>query len=347
MFAWDSIYKKSLDEGTLEYMRELFPDVGDIYLEERDFSRLHKAVLGINFLSIGQVLADASAIIDKPDSNRASPLIWAIYRKDIISVKLLLKAGADVNVRTKQGCTALHFAAFNSDLLSIKLLLQYRSVVSHQESSLINALIFAAHSCQKSEVFQVLLAVGTDIKARDMFDNTALVRSAAMNNTFRITTLLDFGAQIDVIDADGNTPLPNAIRFGQNNTVQTLLERGADYTLINLDGDIFLHRAAQSGDLLTINILRNANLKIIDPYTHNKKGQTPFKLAQTRMSKLNGFINLFLVLLFEIRNRNDYLAGCARLNNRAGTQASVTGDVNNDRSSRRSSDTEEFFDARE
>ena len=220
-------------------------------------------------------------------------------------------------------------------------------MVSYQDNTLSTALMFAAQNCKILDVFRVLLAAGTDIEARDIFGNTALVCSAVYNNTFGIVKLLDFGAQIDVRDEYGDTPLLNAAFNAASNAVQILLERGADYTLVNFHGNTFLHRAAQSGDLEMINILRDANLKSIDPYVRNKKGNTAFELAQARVSKPGGFIDLFLVLLFEIRNRNDYLAGCQRLDDDARIHDSVTGEIHDDESSRHNSDTEEFFDAQE
>ena len=347
MYTWDSIYRRSHDEGTLNYMRELFPDIEDIYLQQRDFTQLHKAILGIDSLDLGQVLAADGANIDKPDSNGASSLIWAIQRKDVISTELLLKAGANVNVQTEKGCTALHFATHQNDLESIRLLLQYGVMVSHQDKSLTNALMYAAQNCQRLEVFQVLLAAGIDVNAQNVYGSTALGHSAFNNNTFGITTLLDFGAQINVADVDGDRPLFDAAFHAANNAVQILLERGADYTLVSLHGNTLLHYAARGGDLRTINILRDANLKSIDPYARNKQGKSPFELAQARVLKLDGFIDLFLVLLFEIRNRNDYLAGCQRLNNDARTHGSAMGEIHDDEPSRHGSDTEEFFDAQE
>ena len=348
MMAWDYIYTKALDQKDLECLHKLFPDREQTYLQEGGFSKLHKAVLGADVFSLKNILTFDSANIDKPDSNGSTPLIWSARKKDFNAMEVLLKAGADPNVHTKTGCTALHFAVFNSDIKSIKILLQHGATATHKDNGLDNALHYAGVRSKSLEVFRILLATGIDIETRDIWSSTALACSAAYNNTVAITALLDFGAQIDVRDAEGDTPLLEAAVKCRSESVQILLERGANYTLMNRYGNTILHQAAQGGDLQTINVIRNANLKTVDPYARNKEGKAPFELAQARVSKPDGFIDLFLVLLFEIRNRNDYLAGCQRPNNNhARTSGSVIGEINDDGSSSDGSDTEEFFDAQE
>ena len=347
MHAWDIIYAKDYDQTSLESLRELFPDNDNIYIQGRNFSKIHEAVLGIGCIELEQALIFNSGDINTLDSNGSSPLIWALRRRDAIAVENLLKAGADPNARTKSGATALHFAAWYSDLLSVKTLLRYGAMTTHTDSSLRNALQFAAQSGRGSEISRTLLAAGIDIEAQDIWGTTALGHCASVNNVSDIALLLDLGAQINAADAEGDTPLLEAVRFTQNDALSLLLEREADYTLSNVYGNSILHKAAQYGDLQTLNIIFNANLEAIDPYARNVKGKIAFELAQERSSKPEGFIDLLLVVLFEIRNRNDYLAGCQRPNGEASVSGRVLGEINEDESSSHGSDGEEFFDAQE
>ena len=347
MRAWDIIHTKSYDQSRLESLRELFPDNDNLYIQERKFSKLHEAVLGIGHLDLEQALISNGGDIDMLDSNGSSPLMWAIRRRDAIAVELLLNAGADPNARIKRGTTALHFAAWSGDLISIKILLQYGAMATHTDSSLRNALHFAAQFSRGSEICRTLLAAGIDIEAQDIWGTTALGFCASENKVSEITLLLDLGAQINAADAEGDTPLLEAVRFSQNDSLSLLLKRGADYTLSNVYGNSILHKAAQYGDLQTLNIIFNANLEAIDPYARNVKGKIAFELAQERSSKPGGFIDLLLTLIFEIRNRNDYLAGCQRPNGEASVSGRVLGEINEDESSSHGSDGEEFFDAQE
>ena len=121
-----------------------------------------------------------------------------------------------------------------------------------------------------------------------------------------------------------------------------LLQHGANYTICNKNGDTILHYSAQSGSLQTLNVLRDANLIGIDPYARNSKGQTAFELAQQCEAKPEGFIDLFMILLFEIRNRNDHLA--RHQNHGSGT---IIEEIYEADDAGHEHDPEEFFDAQE
>ena len=347
MCAWDLVYAKLGDQVSLNLLRELFPDNDNVYFQERGFSRLHKAVLGIDHPNLEEILLSDRGDINALDSNRASPLIWAIRRKDAISVKLLLQAGADPNIRNKSGATALHFAAWQRDFEIVKILLRHGAMAAQKDNNLKSPLHDAASRCSNSNIIMALLAAGADLQAHCIYGATALSYAASSNNVLGTAILLDLGAQINAADRDGDTPLLDAARNACSASVELLLERGASCTTSNMEGNTILHMAAQSGDLQMLNVIRNASLKSIDPNARNAKGKTAFQVAQERVSKPDGFIDLLLVLLFEIRNRNDYLAGCQRPNIFTGKSDDFIGEDNGDGSSGHGSDTEEFFDAQE
>ena len=54
-----------------------------------------------------------------------TPLMLAAFRGDIVAVRTLLLAGADVNGRDKDGDTALMFAAYRGDAEIVSLLLDH------------------------------------------------------------------------------------------------------------------------------------------------------------------------------------------------------------------------------
>ena len=120
--AWNYVFEASRDHVYLEALRGLFPSNND-YLEERQFSKLHKIVLGITSHNPSTELAVSCADIDNVDSMGYTPLLWAARRGDSEAVNLLLKAGANPNFCTSIGSSALMFAAGGS-FLCVKLLLK-------------------------------------------------------------------------------------------------------------------------------------------------------------------------------------------------------------------------------
>ena len=241
------------------------------------------------------------------DSAGRTALNWAVQRKDAWAVNLLLRAGADPNICTRS--SPLQFAAWNSDLRCVKLLLGAGAVASYRDHNGASSLHHAASKATDVEIFKVLISAGLSIRERNCYGAPPLVTAASQGNVYGIRALLDYGATLNEQDDDGDTTLMNACFYRDHESIQYLLDRGADHTLFNHTGRTILHYVASSGDLETLNILRAANLARIDPQIINKEGKTAFQLAQERQSKPDGFIQLFLTLIWEIRNRNDYLAG--------------------------------------
>ena len=247
--------------------------------------------------------------IDETDLSGYSPLIWATKRGNLKAVRNLLEAGANPNTITFARVTPLHFAAHGNDLVCVKLLLSHGANASCKNTEFQTPLHYGASARSSSNIIKTFLAAGIDTEERDICGATALSIAAIRNNVLGMTTLLDHGANIDTQDNDGDTPLIDAVSKCCNGSIELLLKRGANHIVPNKNYDTILHKAAQSGDMQTVNIIRAANLKGLDPYARNCNGETPLEIAQQRFSKPEGFVDLFLVLLFEIRNRNDHLAG--------------------------------------
>ena len=65
-----------MDHTSLEIVRSLFP-ITDDYIEECQFSRLHKLILGLTSYDLVKELANCgtASTIDTPDSQGRTPLM--------------------------------------------------------------------------------------------------------------------------------------------------------------------------------------------------------------------------------------------------------------------------------
>ncbi|CAM3876612.1 ankyrin repeat domain-containing protein [Mesobacillus thioparans] len=90
-------------------------------------------------------------------------LMYAVIHKENEVVKLLLKKGANVNLRDGNGYTALHFASQNYSLDIAKILLDHKGEVDLKDlngnTPLSNAVFY---SNGKGEMIHLLLRYGAD-----------------------------------------------------------------------------------------------------------------------------------------------------------------------------------------
>lgn len=125
--------------------------------------------------------------------NDYTALLAAASQGYELTVRCLLKAGANVNSRSAKGFTALHKAA-----------------------------AFASE-----ELFGAILARGASLEARTNEGSTALIIAAKNDNPIGIEILLDAGADLEGQDERKRTPLFWAVIENAVKAMRTLLGRGA------------------------------------------------------------------------------------------------------------------------
>ena len=282
-----------------ESLRSLFP-VNDDYYEERQFSKIHKIILQISGQNLAEAIAADRINIDSVDCDDLTPLGWAAVRDDVTAVKLLLRANASPNVHDKDGRSPLIHAAKSSSR-SIKLLLEAGANVHHKTHSHWNALHLAAFFQKSREPIEFLIAAGVDLHQRNSWGGTPLIYA----NSLATEVLLDHGADINASDCEGYSVLHQAMHvYKDDGKLQVLLSRGASYTSFDSLGRSILHTAARRGDLRTLDILRGAALKSINPDATDLEKRTALQIAQERVTKEEGFVERLQLLLDEIRTRN-------------------------------------------
>ncbi len=164
---------------------------------------------------------------DRAERGR-TPVADAAMRRDIESVRTLVRAGGDVNGAQGDGMTALHWAATYGDVdLADVLLYAGANVKATSRLGRFTPLHVASQG-GFGAVVKALLERGADPNALTTTDATALMLAAQSGNVAAVTALLDAAADVNATEkANGQTPLMFASAFDRGDVVRLLLARGA------------------------------------------------------------------------------------------------------------------------
>ena len=154
--------------------------------------------------------------IDGAQGDGSTALHWAAFNDDLETTKMLLAAGANVKVSTREGAiTPLFMAANNGNAAIIEALLKAGAGANSVKSSGTTALMLAASS-GSADAVKILLDRGADVNAKEsVHGQTALMFAAALNRDAAIRVLLSHGADPNIattvrkmervrFDQDGN-----------------------------------------------------------------------------------------------------------------------------------------------
>lgn len=179
------------------------------------------------------------------------PLIhWVVKYEDEKCLEILLKNGANVNIKPNLLCRD------NLSLEIVKLLIEYN--ININESPLFYK--------QKPEVISYLINNGVDPDIRDeRSGETALHRF--LDNVEITKTLLENGANPNIKDNYFKTPLHIVEKY---DVAKELLEFGADPNIQDINGHSVLHRKASKFttevEFIKLLLQKGANPRIYDRY---------------------------------------------------------------------------------
>ena len=179
------------------------------------FSLLHFVAGSGNVELLQMILPDYLDDIGKHDGLGLTPILVAVKAGHTEAFRLLLNAGADISVKSREGQT-------------IGSLLQHAGVRIRFEEILLDAVL--ANGLKGYSEFRA-------------------VHFAAQIGNFPATVeLLKMGFSVNSLDENGHSPLMLAAKEGHADACKLLLQRGADCGIVNSSGETALSLARKSSN---------------------------------------------------------------------------------------------------
>jgi ankyrin repeat protein len=209
-----------------------------------------------------------------PAEKRASGLITAAAAGDLVQVRSLSAAKADVNAKTDDGETALMYAVWGDHAEAVNALLTSGADANTRNNNGITALIVASNM-GNAEVVNALLRAGADANAKAPDSVTALMVAADRGRTEVVKALLAARVDVNAKNNNGETALMWASDRGHVDVV-ALLAAGTDMNAKANDGRTALVYASARGYAGVVNALLRAGA---DAKTKNNNGETALMYA--------------------------------------------------------------------
>jgi ankyrin repeat protein len=168
-------------------------------------------------------------------------------------VRLLISAGADVNIKGDYGDTPLHSAVEGGPTKTVELLIANGADVNAIDDdgntpldatadwNYLHAELLRKHGGNTGFWFKASESIHTAAKA---------------GHIEAVKQHLLAGTNVNAKDNRGNTPLHNASNLGHNAVIRLLIAKGADVNAMYKDGETPLDWAIAGDETETINLLR-------------------------------------------------------------------------------------------
>jgi ankyrin repeat protein/acetyl esterase/lipase len=174
-----------------------------------------------------RLLLERDVEVNAAQVDGMTALHWAVYHDTPAATRLIVKAGAKVQVTNRYGVAPLSLACLNGNGDLVELLLSAGADPNTSLPGGETALMTAARTGCLGPV-KLLISHGADVNAQEHEDQTALMWAAADGRVEVVDALIGAGADVSTRLRSGFTPLFFAVREGRTAVTRRLLDAGCD-----------------------------------------------------------------------------------------------------------------------
>ena len=274
---YDYQFVRAVHDNDVETVRRLFNEGVDLHYAAT-YGKLELAKLFIMFLPQPTQAAELGFSVDlnqrvREMGNKA-PLHTSAMNGHLDLVKVLLNAGADIELKDDDSSTPLHIAATFGRPEVARTLISAGADVHARDFSGGTPL----HVSRMPEITNVLIQSGANVNARDEEGATPLHLCHAGGRGAKL--LVHAGADVNIMDSNGQTPLHSIAKnsspgyglYEQLRVATVLIDSGADVNVKDKKGNVPLHKISELGSLDIAQMLIDAGA---DVKIKNDRGRTP------------------------------------------------------------------------
>ncbi len=260
---------------------------------------------------IKRYLAEGADINELSEQTNLSPLSWATLMGKTEAAELLLKLGADVNVRQEDGGTPLHIAVFLGRAELAELLIKEGADVNakNRGGDTPASGLYAPWGMVRfmTGMFDIKLEqkkveAGRKKIAKMLNVNPQSQPTRVANDVWEAAFIGDFdmvkkaiseGTDVNARNPlSGDLMLPAAALMGHTEIITFLLDKGADINARNRDGNTALHTAAFLGRADAVELLLERG---IDVNARNNSGGSAMDNATLDWGFTEGILKLIQI----------------------------------------------------
>ncbi|MGE5373220.1 MAG: ankyrin repeat domain-containing protein [Solirubrobacterales bacterium] len=154
---------------------------------------------------------------------------WSSDAEEIL--KVLISSGAVVNLTDKQGRTPLHYAAVGGSPKAVQILVDAKAdvskVVPETGETALMAACQVADNADYAQVVTILGKAGTNINAKDLKGNTALILASGKGMPYIVKAVLALKPDVNVKNLKGESALEKAYQVSNLVVIPMLQSAGA------------------------------------------------------------------------------------------------------------------------